>query len=66
MTLEEKYKKLLELVEKYDKFAVELKNDYFCEIGNRCEFRNWVSQIIKETNHELFVLREELRSIKNE
>lgn len=66
MTLEEKYKKMLELVGKYDKFAVELKNDYICEISSKYEFGTWLSSIIKETNDELLALREELRRIKND
>lgn len=68
MTLEEQNKKLLELVKKYDKFAVELKNYYFFElgIGSKYKVGTFLASIIKETNDELKALREELRSLKSD
>ena len=67
MTLEEKYKKLLELVGKYDKFADELKNEYFSEINRENSFVNrWQDRVIKETRGELDALRNEFWGIKND
>ena len=67
MTIEEKYKKLLELVEKYDKFANELKNEYFSEINRENSFVNrWQDRVIKETCGELDALRNEFWGIKND
>ena len=67
MTLEEKYKKLLELVGKYDKFADELKNEYFSEINRENSFVNrWQDRVIKETCGELDALRKEFWEIKND
>lgn len=67
MTLEEKYKKLLELVQKYDKFADELKNEYFSEINRENSFVNrWLDRVIKETRGELDALRKEFWEINND
>ena len=67
MTLEEKYKKLLELVGKYDKFADELKNEYFSEINRETSFVNrWKDRVIKETRGELDDLRKEFWEIEND
>lgn len=67
MTLEEKYEKLSELVKKYDKFADELKNEYFSEIDRENSFVNrWQDRVIKETCGELDALRKEFWEIKDE
>ena len=67
MTLEEKYKKLLELVGKYDKFADELKNEYFSEINRENSFvKRWQDRVIKETCGELDALRNEFWEINND
>ena len=70
MTIEElqkKNKQLLELVGKYDKFANELKNEYFSEINRENSFVNrWQDRVIKETCGELDALRNELEMIKND
>lgn len=67
MTLEEKYKKMSELVGKYDKFADELKNEYFSEINRENSFVNrWKDRVIKETRGELDALRKEFWEINND
>ena len=67
MTLEEKYKKMLELVGKYDKFADELKNEYFSEINRETSFVNrWKDRVIKETRGDLDALRKEFWEINND
>lgn len=67
MTLEEKYKKMSELVGKYDKFANGLKNEYFSEINRENSFvKRWQDRVIKETRGELDALRREFWEIKND
>ena len=67
MILEEKYKKMLELVGKYDEFANELKNEYFSEINRENSFVNrWKDRVIKETRGELDALRKEFWEIEND
>lgn len=68
MTLEEKYKKLLELVQKYDKFAEEIKIEYICEIecSHFILFPKTKERIIQEVKDEFNALRAELRRIEND
>ena len=66
MTLEEKYKKLLELVGKYDKFAEEMKDEYISEIDRGFFMPSTVTILINETNDEFNALRKELKEIEDE
>lgn len=67
MTLEEKYKKLLELVEKYDTFAMNLRSQYFSELNSTSRLCSMaIMGIINETDVELYTLRNELEMIKND
>ena len=70
MTIEElqkKNKQLLELVEKYDKFAEWVKNDYLNEISVEYYLnKNLVTKIVIKTEEVFNALREEFRRVKNE
>ena len=67
MTLKEKNKKLLELVEKYDKFAMSLRSQYFSELNSTSRLCSMaIMSIINETDVELYALRNELGMIKND
>lgn len=69
MTIEElqkKNKQLLELIKKYDKFAEELKIEYISEIECSYYLSKTKQRLINEARDEFNVLREELRSIKND
>lgn len=65
MTLKEKYKKLLELAWKYDKFACDLESEYFSELDSNENLPTKTKDRIKvETEVELNALTRELRELE--
>ena len=67
MTLKEKNKRLLALVEKYDRFAMNLRGKYCSELNSTSRLGPMaIMSIINETDVELYALRNELEMIKND